>query len=105
LTAGASGKLIFGQDDPLNVAAGTDVVNAAARMVHLEALRPDMCGLSEASALRQRLNCRQGRSSENFGTECSWHNVRAQPGAYEGTQPGGLPTLGVEGQFSAALQT
>jgi len=35
----------------------------------------------------------------------SWHNVRAQPGAYEGTKTAALPTLGIEGQFSAALQT
>jgi hypothetical protein len=34
-----------------------------------------------------------------------WHKVRAQPGAYEGTKTAALPTLGVEGQFSAALQT
>jgi uncharacterized protein (DUF849 family) len=39
------GKLIFGPDDPLDVAPGTDVVNAATRMVHVEALRPDMCSL------------------------------------------------------------
>jgi hypothetical protein len=34
-----------------------------------------------------------------------WHKVRTQPGAYEGTKTAALPTLGVEGQFSAALQT
>jgi uncharacterized protein (DUF849 family) len=45
LTAGMGGKLIFGPDDPLDVAPGTDVVNAATRMVHVEALRPDMCSL------------------------------------------------------------
>lgn len=45
LTAGMGGKLIFGPDDPLEVAPGTDVVNAATRMLHVEALKPDMCSL------------------------------------------------------------
>jgi uncharacterized protein (DUF849 family) len=45
LTAGMGGKLIFGPDDPLDVAPGTDVVNAATRMIHVEALRPDICSL------------------------------------------------------------
>jgi uncharacterized protein (DUF849 family) len=45
LTAGMGGKLIFGPDDPLDVAPGTDVVNAATRMIHVESLRPDMCSL------------------------------------------------------------
>jgi hypothetical protein len=34
-----------------------------------------------------------------------WHKVRAQPGAHEGTKTAALQTLGVEGQFNAALQT
>ncbi len=29
----------------------------------------------------------------------SWHNVRAQPGAYEGTKAAVLPTLGIKGRF------
>jgi hypothetical protein len=29
----------------------------------------------------------------------SWHNVRAQPGAFEGTKAAALPTLGINGQF------
>ena len=45
LTAGMGGKLIFGPDDPLKVAPGTDVVDAATRLVHVEALRPEMCSL------------------------------------------------------------
>jgi hypothetical protein len=28
-----------------------------------------------------------------------WHNVRAQPGAYEGTKTAALPTLGIKGRF------
>ena len=38
----------------------------------------------------------------NFG---SWHKVRAQPGAFEGTETAALLTLGVEGPFIGALQT
>jgi uncharacterized protein (DUF849 family) len=45
LTAGMGGKLLFGPDDPLQVAPGTDVVNAATRILHVEALRPDLCSL------------------------------------------------------------
>lgn len=45
LTAGMGGKLIFGSDDPLKVAPGTDVVDAATRLVHIEELRPEMCSL------------------------------------------------------------
>ncbi|MGQ0564685.1 MAG: 3-keto-5-aminohexanoate cleavage protein [Gemmobacter sp.] len=45
LTAGMGGKLIFGPDDPLQVASGTDVVNAATRMVHVGQVRPDLCSL------------------------------------------------------------
>jgi len=33
-----------------------------------------------------------------------WHNVRAQLGAFKGTKTAALPTLGIEGRFSAALQ-
>jgi uncharacterized protein (DUF849 family) len=45
LTAGMGGKLLLGADDPLQTAPGTDVVNAATRMVHVEQIRPDMCSL------------------------------------------------------------
>lgn len=45
LTAGMGGKLLFGPDDPLQVAPGTDVVNGTERMKHIEALRPEMCSL------------------------------------------------------------
>ena len=34
-----------------------------------------------------------------------WHKVCVQPEAIVGTETAALPTLGVEGQFSAALQT
>jgi hypothetical protein len=30
----------------------------------------------------------------------SWHNVRAQLGAFEGTKAAALPTLGIKGQFT-----
>ncbi len=52
--------------------------------------------------------CRKGSmrkfaaASTNVGI---WHNVRAQVGAFEGTETASLPTLGIEGRFSAALQT
>lgn len=45
LTAGMGGKLVFGPDTPLDVAPQTDLVNAATRLVHVEALRPDLCSL------------------------------------------------------------
>lgn len=45
LTAGMGGKLLFGPDDPLQFAPGTDVVNGPERMKHIEALRPEMCSL------------------------------------------------------------
>ena len=32
-----------------------------------------------------------------------WHNVRAQPGAYEGMKAGALPTLGIKGRFRVSL--
>ncbi len=45
LTAGMGGKLVFGSDDPLDVAPDTDLVNGRTRLVHVEALRPDLCSL------------------------------------------------------------
>lgn len=45
LTAGMGGKLVFGNDRPLDVAPQTDLVNAETRMVHVEQLLPDMCSL------------------------------------------------------------
>lgn len=45
LTAGMGGKLLFGPGDPLQMAAGTDLVDAATRLVHVEAVRPEMCSL------------------------------------------------------------
>lgn len=45
LTAGMGGKLLLGPDDPLQVAPGTDVVNAATRIVHVADIRPDLCSL------------------------------------------------------------
>ena len=44
-------------------------------------------------------------SSGEVSGGTSWHNVRAKPGAYEGTKTAALPTFGAEGQFSAAFQT
>jgi hypothetical protein len=35
----------------------------------------------------------------------TWHNARAQLGVFKGTETAALPTLGIEGRFSAALQT
>jgi hypothetical protein len=35
----------------------------------------------------------------------SWHNVRAQPGAFGGTETAALPTLRAERRFIAAFQT
>jgi uncharacterized protein (DUF849 family) len=45
LTAGMGGKLVFGPGNPLDVAPQTDVVNAETRLLHVAALRPDMCSL------------------------------------------------------------
>jgi uncharacterized protein (DUF849 family) len=47
LTAGMGGDLVLGGEDaPLPVdAAGTDMVGAAERLVHIEALRPEICTL------------------------------------------------------------
>jgi hypothetical protein len=49
----------------------------------------------------------QASSAEawNKGYVESWHNARAQLGVFEGTETAALPTLGIEGRFSAALQT
>jgi hypothetical protein len=35
----------------------------------------------------------------------SWHNVRAQLGAFEGTETASLPTLDNECRFTVAFQT
>ena len=67
LTAGMGGKLIFGKDDPLQVAEGTDVVNAAQRMVHVGQIRPEMCSLDA------------GSFNSGMGDEiylCTWPMVR-----------------------------
>ncbi|MBW7922660.1 MAG: 3-keto-5-aminohexanoate cleavage protein [Rubellimicrobium sp.] len=45
LTAGMGGKLVFGDGDPLDVAPETDLVDGATRLIHVEALRPDICSL------------------------------------------------------------
>jgi hypothetical protein len=39
--------------------------------------------------------------SANFGL---WHNVRAQPGALEGTETAALPTFGAECRFTIAFK-
>ncbi len=45
LTAGMGGKLLFGPGNPVQMAEGTDLVDASTRLVHVEALRPEMCSL------------------------------------------------------------
>jgi uncharacterized protein (DUF849 family) len=45
LTAGMGGKLVFGATEPHPVDPETDLVGAATRMVHVAALRPEMCSL------------------------------------------------------------
>lgn len=45
LTAGMGGKLVLGEDRPLDVAPETDLVGGAERLAHVEALRPDLCSL------------------------------------------------------------
>lgn len=45
LTAGMGGKLVFGGNDPLPADTASDLVGAATRMLHIEALRPEMCSL------------------------------------------------------------
>ncbi|MET2830969.1 3-keto-5-aminohexanoate cleavage protein [Mesorhizobium shangrilense] len=44
-TAGMGGDLVLGADDPLSPAAGTDLVPQKTRLVHVDALRPDICTL------------------------------------------------------------
>lgn len=44
-TAGMGGKLVFGSEHPMPPQADSDVVGAVERMVHVEALRPDICSL------------------------------------------------------------
>lgn len=45
LTAGMGGKLVLGDENPLDVAPETDVVGGAERLPHVEALLPDLCSL------------------------------------------------------------
>jgi len=45
LTAGMGGDLMIGADDPLDFAAGTDLVGALERLAHVEELRPEICTL------------------------------------------------------------
>ena len=68
--------------------------------------RPECCALPpfehDAAFGRKGSNLPFAARSTN---DRIWHKVRAHPGAYEGTKTAAMPTLGVEGQFSAALQT
>jgi uncharacterized protein (DUF849 family) len=45
LTAGMGGDAVFGSDDPLPLQDGTDLIGPAARLSHVEKLRPDICTL------------------------------------------------------------
>ncbi len=45
LTAGMGGDLVVDDDDPNRQGEGTDLVDAMTRLVHVEALRPDICTL------------------------------------------------------------
>ncbi len=45
LTAGMGGDLVVVDDDPNRQGEGTDLVDAMTRLVHVEALRPDICTL------------------------------------------------------------
>jgi len=45
LTAGMGGKLVFGATEPVPFDPETDLVGARERMLHVEALRPDICSL------------------------------------------------------------
>jgi uncharacterized protein (DUF849 family) len=45
MTAGMGGDLVLSADDPLKAAPGTDLVTQAERLVHVDALRPDICTL------------------------------------------------------------
>ncbi len=71
LTAGMGGKLVFGPQNPLDVAPDTDLVNAATRLRHVEKLRPDMCSL----------DC--GSFNSGLGDEIyvsTWPMIRAMAG-------------------------
>jgi uncharacterized protein (DUF849 family) len=45
LTAGMGGKLILGTPQPVPLDPASDLVGAVERMVHIEALRPEICSL------------------------------------------------------------
>ncbi|GAA1977485.1 3-keto-5-aminohexanoate cleavage protein [Amycolatopsis minnesotensis] len=45
LTAGMGGDLVLDEEDPLKPVDGTDLVNAADRLPHVEELLPDICTL------------------------------------------------------------
>ncbi len=44
-TAGMGGDLVIGQDDPFAFGPDTDLISAAERLVHVDALRPEICTL------------------------------------------------------------
>ncbi|MER9580827.1 3-keto-5-aminohexanoate cleavage protein [Mesorhizobium sp. M0276] len=45
MTAGMGGDLVLDAEDPTKAVAGTDLVNQKTRLLHVEALRPDICTL------------------------------------------------------------
>ncbi|OYU20297.1 MAG: NADPH:quinone reductase [Rhodobacteraceae bacterium PARR1] len=45
MTAGMGGDIVFGNDAPLPHKPGTDLVGQRERLVHVDALRPDICTL------------------------------------------------------------
>ncbi len=45
LTAGMGGDAVFGNDDPLPLLEGSDLVGPAERLTHVATLRPDICTL------------------------------------------------------------
>ncbi|BAB54457.1 hypothetical protein MLTONO_p0006 (plasmid) [Mesorhizobium loti] len=45
MTAGMGGDLVLGSNDPTQPQPGTDLVNQKTRLLHVEALRPDICTL------------------------------------------------------------
>jgi uncharacterized protein (DUF849 family) len=45
LTAGMGGDFVFDANDPMRGGPGTDMANAAERVLHIEALRPEICTL------------------------------------------------------------
>src|SRR5699024_6058443 len=45
MTAGMGGDLVIDPADPLTPIEGTDLVNQATRLAHVEALRPEICTL------------------------------------------------------------